>query len=217
MSGAGDHPSTLAVIGGTGRTGRHVVEQALAAGHRIRLLTRDPSGLQPARGLDAVLGHPTDPGAVRETARGADLLVDVLGYDGGIAEPQDVRRRAARAIARVAEHDGPRRLVVVASAAVLPAGDRLRGEEGGPAYRYVFEDHRGVLRVLEDSGLDWTLVCPPDIPDGPPSGRALIAHDAHPEGAGGRITTGELARVVLELALDPDAQRGRVGVAEPRE
>jgi uncharacterized protein len=211
---AGDE-RVLAVLGGTGRTGRPFVEQALAAGHGVRLLTRDPA--RAPEGVDAVAGSPDDPEALEAVTRGAGVLVNALGYDGGLDEPQDLRTRTAEAIVAALAGGGPRRVVAIGNAGVLPEGPRLRGEDGPPEYRHTFQDHLGVLRALQPSELDWTLLCPPYIPDGPPSGRARIALDAYPEGAGGSVTTGELARVTLEIALDPAAPRGRVGVAEPRD
>ncbi len=35
----------LAIFGATGGTGRHLVEQALAAGHRLTVLVRNPAAL----------------------------------------------------------------------------------------------------------------------------------------------------------------------------
>jgi uncharacterized protein len=205
----------LAVLGGTGRTGRPLVERALGDGHAVRVLTRDPS--RAPAGVDAVAGRADDPEALEALAAGAAVLVNALGYDGGLDEPQDLRTRTAEAIVEALAGGGPRRVVAIGNAGVLPEGPRLRGEDGAPEYRHIFHDHLGVLRALQASGLDWTLLCPPYIPDGPPSGRARVAVDAYPEGAGGSVTTGELARVALEFALDPAAPRGRVGVAEPRD
>ena len=52
----------LAVFGGTGRTGRLLVEQALAAGHQVTVLVRTPSKLQIGdERLRTVQGDALDP------------------------------------------------------------------------------------------------------------------------------------------------------------
>ena len=56
----------IAVFGATGKIGRHVVQQALAAGHQVATLVRDGGKLtaNPGRGLLVVIGDLLDPGAV---------------------------------------------------------------------------------------------------------------------------------------------------------
>jgi uncharacterized protein YbjT (DUF2867 family) len=73
--------STLAVAGGTGALGRHVIDRALASGHAIRLLTRDAARI-PAdlRGrVTAVVGDARDPRAAAELVRGADVVFSCAG------------------------------------------------------------------------------------------------------------------------------------------
>jgi len=53
-------PMTILVTGATGNVGRPLVEQLLAAGHRVRALTRDPAKADLPAGAEAVAGNLAD-------------------------------------------------------------------------------------------------------------------------------------------------------------
>src|SRR4051812_43864267 len=70
----------LAIFGGSGRAGRHVITQALAGGHTLTALARDPARLSAVGpGLNVVAGNVQDAAAVAETLRGAQAVISVLG------------------------------------------------------------------------------------------------------------------------------------------
>jgi putative NADH-flavin reductase len=180
-------------------------------------LVRDPSRLgRELAAADVVTGDAQSSDAVAELLADVDVLVNTIGHPQ-LDEPQHTRELATRAaLAAVTAAGRPVRYVAVASAAVLPGADgRLRGERGPERYRHVFADHRAVYELLAASDLDWVLACPLNIPDGPATGTSLRAVESLPTGAGKSVTTGELARVVLEVALAAEPSRVRVGIAEP--
>ena len=72
----------VAVLGGSGRIGRDVLTWALAAGHEVAALARDPASLPGAAGLTVITGDATDAGAVAEVLAGADAVVSALGPRG---------------------------------------------------------------------------------------------------------------------------------------
>ena len=74
----------LAVLGASGQTGRLVVEQALARGHDVVALVRDPAKL-PARAaaLRVARADVTDPDSVLTATRGVDAIVSGLGVHKG--------------------------------------------------------------------------------------------------------------------------------------
>jgi uncharacterized protein YbjT (DUF2867 family) len=54
----------LLVLGGSGRTGVHVLEQAARRGHRVQALVRDPDSVKPAGvGVEEGAGSPPQPSA----------------------------------------------------------------------------------------------------------------------------------------------------------
>ena len=84
----------LAVLGATGRTGRLIVEKALAAGHHVRVLVRSPAklALQSAQ-LEVLTGDPTDAAAVALLVKDRDAVISALGPG---AERVDVCSTATR-------------------------------------------------------------------------------------------------------------------------
>src|SRR5260370_38195694 len=69
----------LVVLGATGRTGRLVVEQALAAVHTVTALVRSPQKLTAANpNLRVVRGEATDQSALARALHGADAVISTL-------------------------------------------------------------------------------------------------------------------------------------------
>ena len=74
---------TVLVVGATGSIGRHVVAEAVAAGHRVRALVRDPlKAEQVLAGAEIVVGDVTRPETLATAVEGIDAVVQTLGSDG---------------------------------------------------------------------------------------------------------------------------------------
>jgi putative NADH-flavin reductase len=70
----------IAIFGGSGRTGQHIVEQALQAGHKVQALVRTPSKVQIKHdNLMLIQGDILDADAVARTITGTDAVMSVLG------------------------------------------------------------------------------------------------------------------------------------------
>src|SRR2546425_6083912 len=71
----------VALTGGTGFVGRHVVATLLGRGHRVRALTRDPGRTRflPQQGVESLPGHLGDRAALERLARGADAMIHLVG------------------------------------------------------------------------------------------------------------------------------------------
>ena len=72
--------STFLVLGATGGTGKHFVSLALADGHRVRALVRNPAKLPPAaKNLEIVQGSITDSIDTDGLVAGVDSVISMLG------------------------------------------------------------------------------------------------------------------------------------------
>ena len=70
----------LAVFGGTGGTGQHLVRQAVEAGHEVVMLARTPEKNKVAHdNLTIVEGNVLDLDKVAETLQGAEVVLSSLG------------------------------------------------------------------------------------------------------------------------------------------
>jgi putative NADH-flavin reductase len=207
----------ITVFGATGGTGRHIVEQALGAGHEVTAVVRDPArlGVAAADGLTVVTAQLDDRAAVGRAVEGADAVVDTLGASG--TGPTTVRADAASVIITAMRDAGVRRLVVVSAAGAHTEGD-------GPFIRFVvkpvlgyilrhaFADMRAMEAIVRASGLDWTIVLPPQLTDGPRTGRVRRRVGGNVRGSY-RIARADLAAAVLQAVTDDAVRSASLSVA----
>jgi putative NADH-flavin reductase len=64
---------------------------------------------------------------------------------------------------------------------------------------------------IRQSGLDWTIVCPPRLTDKPPTGRYRTAINRSVRG-GYTISRSDLAAAILKLLDDPTSVRATIGI-----
>ncbi len=200
----------IAVFGASGRVGAAVLQQAVGAGHSVRAVVRD--GAEVAVGDAELVRVPAlTPELVAAAVADVDAVISAVGgraMSGGVVA--DITRILIEGMTRA----GVQRLICVGAAGLLPAADgRLRGEVSLPPHlREVFADHREALALLQASSLAWTIVCPPGIPDGPPTGRYRAEMEAFPN-AGQTLATGDVADALLWALHREDLHARRVGVA----
>lgn len=206
----------VALFGAAGRTGRRIAARLLARGDRVRALVRDPARLDAHPHLDARAGDARDAAAVAATVAGCEAMVIALGMHD-ITRPSTDFSDAVRIIVDASRAAGVKRVVAIASATVLPdpRGGLRSDHAGGGPYANVAAEHARNYRTLAASGLDWTLLCPVDLVDDIPEGRARWAFDALPEGSG---ETGyeDLAATVAALLGDPASHGRRIGIVSDR-
>ena len=187
----------LLVLGATGATGRHVVDQALAAGHGVRALVRSPqklTTLHPA--LEVVTGQATAHGDVRQAMAGTGAVISTLGDAKGT-----VVAHAARAIIAGAETEAVSRVVLLSSFLVLR--DRLSGPVksiSGLAMGAMIKDRLAGEELLRSSGLDYTIVHPVRLTNGPATGRARITPETEPLRIRDAISRADVASWLLAAA-----------------
>lgn len=162
----------LALLGGTGRTGRLLIDEALARGHDLRLLARDPRRLPNHAGtLEVITGDVRDAQAVADTVASTQAVLSALGPVPGGAP--DTMTRAAEHLAALLPAAGISRLVTLTGAGVRVDGDhpgvtdhliRFLLRTLQPAV--LLDSERHVMQISA-SGLDWTVVRVPRLTDGP--------------------------------------------------
>lgn len=208
----------ITVVGAAGRTGHHIVEQAVRARHQVTAVVRDPVAYEPPS--EAVMVHRADvlaPSSLRGLLDDSDATIVAVGprngkqpagvYSEGLAHLTDEMRRA-----------GVRRLITLSAA---PASLRFASREKSPFERYLlhpilwrffgpsYADLRLMEKALRDGhGIDWTIVRPPLLTDDDPVGAYRTAIDSRLHGAK-KISRADLASLLLAAATD-DALIGHV-------
>src|SRR3954465_4023582 len=101
---------TVAVLGATGATGRHVVSTALQRGHHVVALTRRAGTFAPQEGLDEVIWpEVADVSALTRALPGTDVVISALG--GASTGPTAVCAEGIRSAVTVMEAAGVARLI----------------------------------------------------------------------------------------------------------
>jgi putative NADH-flavin reductase len=191
----------IALFGATGGTGRQVLDQALALEYAVSALVRDPSKLAEQAGLTLAVGDVLDQAATTRCIQGADAVICVLGSHGS-REP--IEALGTRVILEAMRDTGVRRLIAVTS---LGVGDSR--EQINWAFRVVMDlTLKPIMmakeeqeRLIKASDLDWTIVRPGGLTDGPRTGAYRFGRDRSIKG--GRISRADVADFVLRQLTDP--------------
>ena len=142
----------LAITGGTGFVGSHLIDAALAEGHRVKALTRRE---QPVReGLEWIAGDLQDREALDRLVDGADAIIHVAGTISATNAAAFKKGNITGTLAMLAAATagGVQRFVHVSSLAArepklsLYGGSKAKAEE-----------------LVHSSGLDWAIVRPPAV------------------------------------------------------
>lgn len=192
----------IALIGATGRTGGHVLTEAIQRGHEVTTLARTPDKLGGAgSAVRVVEGDSCDESALDRLLADAEAVVSALGPT---AKDSDLHSRTATALVQAMQRHDVRRFVGVSGAGIDVPGDRKGPRDkvvsaliqrlGGE----VVQDKPREYAVFAVSSLDWTLVRPPRLTDKPATGR--VEHDAHRPGRSTSITRADLASFLLDVA-----------------
>jgi uncharacterized protein YbjT (DUF2867 family) len=198
----------LLVLGATGRTGRLVVEQALAAGHTVTALVRSPEKLTASHpDLRVVTGEATDTSAVSSALEGADAVISTLGGSGSVIAD------STRAIVAAAHEVGVTRVVVLSTFAAerdrLGAGTRLLTGIGMGA---MLKDKIAGEDMLRRSDLDWTIAYASILTDGPANGSVSVLPEGTKRGMSQKISRADVAAWMIKAATSDRQSRRSVGI-----
>jgi putative NADH-flavin reductase len=196
----GAHMKVL-IVGATGKTGAFLLEQAAAAGHTVTALARDPARVS---GVAVVQGDVYDPTSLARAVAGQDAVLAALTPRGNPLAPVDLYSRGGENLVRAMERAGVKRLVFVTSAAV---------EKGDPALpwwmrfalmpvlHHVYDDARRFEALVRESKLEWTVVRPPRLIDGPRTSRYRVTPRFMPEGPA-TLSRADLAEFMVAQLAD---------------
>lgn len=198
----------ILVFGASGATGRELVRRGLAAGHQISAFVRNPSSFTEAPGLRVIQGDVFDPEQVAAAIQGQDAIFTALG--ARTLGPNDLLPKASANIVAGMKRHGLRRLIVLgASGASGDAGKYSSGLQRlvlrvlkHTLLKYPFINSAIQQQQVEASGLDYTIVLPPRLTNGPAVGKYRMLPDGLPRG-GATLSRADLAEFMLKQLSDP--------------
>jgi putative NADH-flavin reductase len=195
----------LTIFGATGKTGKHLLAQALAAGHHVTALVRDSSKLRMSHDrLRIVQGDAQNAVVVNEAVTGAEAVLSVLGPTSN--EPILAVSKGTDTILAAMKSHNVRRLIISSGAGVREPNDSpglfdtLIGALVKTVSRNVYEDMAGTVATVRASDLDWTIVRVPMLTDSPGTGNIKVGYVG--KGIGVHVSRTDLAGFMLKQLQD---------------
>ncbi len=160
----------LLVIGGTGKTGRKLIEQGLAQGHKITAIVRKPKKLKINNpNLHVVKGDVLIPESIESYFEGQDAVLSALGHKKFFIKTT-ILSRGTENIIRAMKNNNVKRFICITSLGINDSRFKL-----GLYYTlftipvilyFYFSDKAKQEKLIMASDLDWTIVRPGQLTNG---------------------------------------------------
>jgi uncharacterized protein YbjT (DUF2867 family) len=197
---------TLALFGGSGRTGRRVLEVAAQRGVGVRGLVRRAGSLGESEDVTEIVGTLDSAPDIDRTFEQCTAACLVFGPHPPHAEV--FCAEATRMILAGMERQCVRRIICVTGAMIgaYPQNRTWVFNQATAVYQRrqpePHQDRVGQEELIRQSGFSWTLVKPPRLTDRGPGG-ALRAGPDVSVGLISTVSRRELAEVLVDEALNP--------------
>jgi putative NADH-flavin reductase len=205
----------LIVLGATGGTGLELVRQAVSSGHFVTALVRSRERLKEFRDRIRVeQGDLLNRNTLEEVIKGHDAVVTAFGPRPPISKADaNLLQRFAAALTGAMVPAGVRRVVVESVAflfkdAIVPPAYLL----GRLFFSRTLADASAMERIFAGSGLDWTMVRPPELTDKPYTGKYRVREEHLPR-FGFAISRADVADFMLKAAVDQSTIGKVIGVS----
>jgi uncharacterized protein YbjT (DUF2867 family) len=205
----------LIVFGAAGRTGKHLVQLAAAAKHEVTAFVRTPAKLGAVpEGVRVVQGDAQDAKAVEDAMAGQEGALIAVGRED--RKKTTVREDTARNVVAGMKKHGGKRVVFLSASGV---GDSLaQAKKASFLYgsiiiplllKHPFADAVAAENLIKASGLEWVIVRPVGLTNGPPKRDVTAITDGSTEGFKLTIPRADVARFML-ISMTDDRYLGKV-------
>jgi putative NADH-flavin reductase len=199
------------VLGATGGIGRFLLEFATARGHEVTAFVRSPQKIAlKSERLRAVPGDLLHAEQLAQVLLGQDVVLSAFG-------PATLRRVTTRgefgtALATAMGRSGVRRAVVVSSGLLFEEQNAIGKLLRGTLFRNLLPDMTAMEATLEKDGLEWTIVRPPRLTNGPLTKSYSVADGRLPKGM--TVSRACVADFMIKEAERPAHVRQIVGLSK---
>jgi putative NADH-flavin reductase len=187
----------ICVFGGSGRTGKLLIAQALEQDFEVTGLLRNPGKLDLRHAkLNIIRGDVFDPEAVSTAIQGCHAVLSALGASS--LGKTDLYSKSMKNIVSGMEANSVKRLLCIAAVGIerdpgIPLLGRLIM---GLVLGNILADMQRMQQEIESSYLEWTILWPPMLTNGQMSGKYRIEIGrAVPKGS--RISRADLAHFMV--------------------
>jgi len=201
----------LFILGGTGAVGGHLLRIGMERGHELTAYARSPDKITLSdQRLTPVRGDLFDAGAMARSLAGHDAVLSAFGPT--TIWRTTLREQFGRALAEALREGGVRRVELL-SAAFLFQNIGFVGEILKPTvFRFMMPDMAAMEREVMQDDLEWTVVRPPRLTNGPLS-HSYRMRDGDLPASGRSISRADVADFMIREAEAPAHVRQTVGLA----
>lgn len=163
----------LLILGATGPSGQQLVKQALERGHQVTALVRNPEKLNiPHEHLIVITGDVLDERTLTNALNGTDVVLSALG-NGMNLKSSGIMTKALGNLIPCMRAAAVSRVVMLSAFGVgetFSQANLFQRIIFRTFLRGIYGDKNKADAMLRQSELDWTLVCPVRLTNGPATG-----------------------------------------------
>jgi putative NADH-flavin reductase len=212
----------ILVIGGSRGIGRAVCQAAITKGHMVRAMSR--SGARP-QGVDenceTFKGDALNSADVARALQGIDVVVQALGVPPSldlVTKPVTLFSKATQVLLPPMQKAGVKKLVAVTGFGAGDSNASINLLQRLPFKLLLgraYDDKSIQERLIEQSDLDWLIVRPGVLTNGPASGKYRVLHEQN-ELRNGIVSRADVADfIVAQLGSDQLGRRKPVIIRYP--
>ena len=189
----------VAVIGGTGKSGKYLVNQLLQQDFHFKILLRNPEKFQiKSQSIEIIKGDAREIESIRALIKDCDAVISTLG------QPKDespiFSQATTNVICAMNEYQIRRYILITGLSIDLPfdkksIDTKMKSEMMKTYFPHIIADKQEEYNVLAQSNIDWTLVRLPLIEQTDTSGEIKINLEDCP---GEKISATDLAIFLIE-------------------
>lgn len=190
----------IAIIGGTGKSGKYLVKELLKQGYYLKMLIRNPEHLQIQNPLIEVLtGDVKDYTTVRALLEGCHAVISTLGLGQPLSEFTIFSQAAHNIIRSMNELCINRYIVITGLNVDTPFDNKSPKTKFATDWMYKnypksTQDKQTEYKILSESNVDWTLVRLPMIEQTDLRGSIKVSLEDCP---GDKISATDLAHFLI--------------------
>lgn len=194
------------IFGASGATGREVVKKALECGHAVSAFVRHPDKFEIRHdNLALVVGDVTECELVASAVRGQDVVASALG-SGNSLSSHPALIEGIQNIIRAMDQAEVRRLVYLSMLGVGGSSKQLGFVDRCIVLplllRSVAADHAAKEDLIKQSALDWVIVRPPRLTNGPCTEKYRSGEDIRERGLSASISRADVADFMVKQLAD---------------
>jgi putative NADH-flavin reductase len=173
------------ILGPAGRTGQHLVKQALEQGHEVRVIAREPAKMNfKNQNLEIIAGDVLENSVLEKSMNGIEVVLSALGRGNSLKSGNLISSVMTLLIPAMQKNNVSR--IIFLSAFGVGESFRQASWLQKIAFRFPFKDiYADKLKgetLLKQSNLNWTLVYPVLLTDKPFTGRYSVVERTNMKG-----------------------------------